>query len=113
VVLRYLRVQHGKGPQAPRPDDGGDCIAASDSENFVIDHCSTHWGSDETVSVTGAVDLYTVQWGIIAEGLNYARHSMSTIQSGDRCTWHHNLFAQRGAAIRISPDSRAATSATT
>jgi hypothetical protein len=97
VVLRHLRVQHGKGPQEPRPDDGGDCIAAYDSENFIIDHCSTHWGTDETVSVTGAVDLYTVQWCIIAEGLNYERHSMSTILSGDRCTWHHNLFAHAGS----------------
>ena len=97
VVLRYLRVQQGKGPQEPRPDDGGDCIAAYDSENFIIDHCSTHWGTDETVSVTGAVDLYTVQWCIIAEGLNYERHSMSTILSGDRCTWHHNLFAHAGS----------------
>jgi len=97
VVLRYLRVQQGKGPQEPRPDDGGDCIAAYDSENFIIDHCSTHWGTDETVSVTGAVDLYTVQWCLIAEGLNYERHSMSTILSGGRCTWHHNLFAHAGS----------------
>ena len=44
VVLRFLRVQNGKGPQPSHYDDGGDCISAYDSENFIIDHCSTHWG---------------------------------------------------------------------
>ena len=97
VVMRYVRVQHGKGPQKPRPDDGGDCIAVYDSHNFIIDHCSTHWGTDETLSVSGAVDLYTVQWCIISEGLNYEKHSMSSILCGERCTWHHNLFAHAGS----------------
>jgi len=93
VILRFLRVQTGKGPQEAYYDDGGDCISVYDSTNFIIDHCSTHWGTDETLSCTGAVDLYTVQWSIISEGLNYEKHSMSSILCGSRCTWHHNLFA--------------------
>ena len=97
VVVRFIRVQLGLGPQEPFHDDGGDCISVYDSENFIIDHCSTHWGTDETLSVTGAVDLYTVQWCIISEGLNYEKHSMSSILCGDRCTWHHNLFAHAGS----------------
>lgn len=97
VVVRFVRVQLGKGPQEPKPDDGGDCISAYDSQNFIIDHCSTHWGCDETLSATGAVDLYTVQWCVISEGLNYEKHSMSSILCGDRCTWHHNLFAHSGS----------------
>jgi hypothetical protein len=52
VVLRFLRVQLGLGPQPAYYDDGGDCISVYDSENFIIDHCSTHWGTDETLSVT-------------------------------------------------------------
>jgi pectate lyase len=97
VVVRYLRVQLGKGPQEAKPDDGGDCISAYDSRNFIIDHCSTHWGSDETLSASGAVDLYTIQWCVISEALNYEKHSMSSILCGDRCTWHHNLFAHSGS----------------
>jgi pectate lyase len=97
VVLRYLRVQNGKGPQLAHYDDGGDCISVYDSVNFIIDHCSAHWGCDEGLSVTGACDRYTIQWTIIAEGLNYNGHSMATILSGERCTWHHNLFAHNGS----------------
>jgi pectate lyase len=97
VVVRYLRAQLGKGPQEAKPDDGGDCISAYDSQNFIIDHCSTHWGCDETLSASGAVDLYTVQWCVISEALNYEKHSMSSILCGDRCTWHHNLFAHSGS----------------
>ena len=95
-TFRYLRVQHGKGARATGPDDGGDCISAYDSENFIVDHCSTHWGTDETISVTGTSDRYTIQWCIIAEGLNYAKHSMESILGGGRCTWHHNLYAHQG-----------------
>ena len=97
VIVRYLRVQLGQGPQEPTPDDGGDCISIYDSQNFIIDHCSTHWGTDETLSATGTVDRYTVQWCVISEGLNYEKHSMSSILCGDRCTWHHNLFAHSGS----------------
>jgi hypothetical protein len=96
IVLRYLRVQHGKGARDPGPDGGGDCIAAYDSDNFIVDHCSALWGTDETISVTGTSDRYTIQWCIIAEGLNYARHSMGTILGGGRSTWHHNLYAHCG-----------------
>ncbi|MGV3660894.1 MAG: pectate lyase family protein [Prosthecobacter sp.] len=97
VILRFLRVQNGKGPQPSHYDDGGDCISAYDSENFIIDHCSARWGCDEVLSVTGACDRYTVQWSILAEALNYNRHSMATILSGERCSWHHNLLAHNGS----------------
>lgn len=92
-VVRYLRVQHGKGRAPVSNDDGGDCISVYDCDNFILDHCSTHWGTDETLSVTGISDRYTVQWCLMAHGLNYAKHSMGSILGGQRCTWHHNLYA--------------------
>jgi hypothetical protein len=97
VIVRYLRAQSGKGPGAARYDDGGDCISAYDSSDFILDHCSTHFGTDETLSVTGASDRYTVQWTIIAEGLNYEKHSMASLLGGGRATWHHDLFAHCGS----------------
>jgi pectate lyase len=97
VILRYLRIFNGKAPGPSHPDDGGDCLSIYDSQNFIIDHCSTHFGTDETLSATGACDRYTVQWSIIAEGLNYERHSMSSLLGGGRSTWHHNLFAHAGS----------------
>jgi hypothetical protein len=97
VIVRFLRAQSGKGPGPARYDDGGDCISVYDSTDFIVDHCSTHFGTDETLSVTGSSDRYTVQWSIIAEGLNYEKHSMASLLGGGRSTWHHNLFAHNGS----------------
>lgn len=97
VILRHLRVENGLGQSQPRPGGDGDCISAYDSANFIVDHCSAHFGTDETLSATGACDLCTVQWCIISEGLNYEKHSMSTLLGGSRSTWHHNLFAHAGS----------------
>jgi pectate lyase len=97
VIVRFLRAQSGKGPGPARYDDGGDCISVYDSTDFIIDHCSTHFGTDETLSVTGSSDRYTVQWSIISEGLNYEKHSMASLLGGGRSTWHHNLFAHNGS----------------
>ena len=97
VIVRFLRAQSGKSPGPARYDDGGDCISVYDSTDFIIDHCSTHFGTDETLSVTGAADRYTIQWTIIAEGLNYEKHSMASLLGGGRSTWHHNLFVHTGS----------------
>ena len=93
VILRHLRVENGVGAEKPRAGGDGDCISVYDSENFIIDHCSAHFGTDETLSVTGASDRYTVQWCLISEGLNCEKHSMSSLLGGGRSNWHHNLFA--------------------
>ncbi len=91
VIVRYLRVRHGHTGDSAA--DEGDCIACYSADNFILDHCSVSWGTDEGISVTQSSDRYTVQWCIIAEGLNYRGHSMGSILGGDRSTWHHNLFA--------------------
>lgn len=91
VVARYLRVRTGYTGDAV--DNEGDCISCYSADNFILDHCSTSWGTDETISCTQTCDRYTVQWCMIAEGLNYHGHSMGSILAGDRSTWHHNLFA--------------------
>jgi hypothetical protein len=97
VIIRYLRVQHGRGSETLGLDDGGDCLSAYDSQNFIVDHCSLLWGTDEVISCTGSVDRYTVQWCIIAEGLNHTKHSMASLLGGGRCTWHHNVLAHNGS----------------
>ena len=91
VIVRYLRVRTGY--TGDRDDNEGDCISCYSSDNFILDHCSATWGTDEIVSCTQTCDRYTVQWCLIAEGLNYHGHSMGSILGGDRSTWHHNLLA--------------------
>ena len=94
VIIRYLRVRTGH--TGDKDENKGDCISCYSAENFILDHCSTSWGTDETISCTQTCDRYTVQWCVIAEGLNYRSHSMGSILGGDRSSWHHNLYAHCG-----------------
>jgi len=89
VILRYLRFRAGNNTGEVRSES----FRISDSENVIVDHCSSSWGNPETFSAAGAVDRCTVQWCIFSEGNNAQKHAFSTIIAGDRSTWHHNLFA--------------------
>lgn len=89
VILRFLRFRAGNNTGDIRCDS----FRVYDSENFIVDHCSSSWGNPETFSASGSVDRYTMQWCIISEGNNEQKHAFATIVGGDRSTWHHNLFA--------------------
>lgn len=89
VVIRFLRFRAGNNTGQFRAES----FRASDSDNFIIDHCSTSWGNPQTLHTGGSIDRFTVQWCIIAEGNNRQRHAFATGVGGDRSSWHHNLFA--------------------
>lgn len=89
VVIRFLRIRPGNNTRQFRCDS----FRAYDSDNFIVDHCSCSWGNPETLSASGSVDRFTVQWCIISEGNNQQTHAFASIIGGDRSTWHHNLFA--------------------
>jgi pectate lyase len=96
VIIRYLRFRAGNNTSeetTAKSANRGDSFRVYDSENFIVDHCSCSWGNPETLSASGSVDRYTVQWCIASEGNNQQRHAFATILGGDRSTWHHNLFA--------------------
>ena len=96
VIIRFIRLRAGnntaEGTSATSPNRG-DSFRVYDSENFIVDHCSCSWGNPETMSASGSVDRYSVQWCIISEGNNQQRHAFATILGGNRSSWHHNLFA--------------------
>lgn len=88
VVVRYLRVRTGDFnaklpdgfPAAKGRSESGDLDAGSAnaldvgrSERVIVDHVSTSWGMDETLSVTLSRDV-TIQHSIIAESLNDSFH---------------------------------------
>ena len=96
IIVRFLRIRAGNNTSeesSARSANRGDSLRVYDSDNFIIDHCSSSWGNPETLSASGSVDRYTVQWCIASEGNNQQKHAFSTILGGDRSTWHHNLFA--------------------
>jgi hypothetical protein len=96
VIIRFLRIRAGNNTGQFRSES----FRASDSDTFIVDHCSCSWGNPETLSASGgSLDRYTVQWCIIAEGNNRQRHAFATALAGERSTWHHNLFAHMEARV--------------
>lgn len=95
VIIRFLRIRAGNNTGQFRSES----FRAYDSENFIVDHCSCSWGNPETLSTSGSLDRYTVQWCIISEGNNRQRHAFATGLGGDRSTRHHNLFAHMEARV--------------
>ena len=109
VIIRYLRVRPG--------DDAGvetDAISVKAGTNIIIDHCSTSWAVDETLSIAPSnredmktIDNVTVQWSIISESLNRSVHSKgehgygSLLRGADgaRYSLHHNLWAHHRARM--------------
>jgi pectate lyase len=95
VIVRHMRFRPG--------DIGGrevDALnVAGDSHHVLIDHVSASWAVDETLSASGAIHDVTIQWSIIAEGLNRSVHSKgphgygSLVRAVGGVTLHHNLWA--------------------
>jgi pectate lyase len=99
VIVRYLRVRPGDAV----PEEM-DAIAVTGCENVIIDHCSTSWSNDETLSVTRDPDNITVQWCMITESLNRSHHSKGahgygSLVSGEDggVTYHHNIYAHHNS----------------
>jgi len=108
VIIRYLRVRPG--------DEAGvetDAISVKKGHDIIVDHCSTSWATDETLSVSPtsqqikSIDNVTVQWSIISESLNRSVHtkgehgygSLIRGSGGARYSLHHNLWAHHRARM--------------
>jgi pectate lyase len=95
VVVRYLRSR--LGDLTAQEDDS--ITLSAGAKNVVIDHCSATWSIDEDLSLAGDVSNVTVQWCLIAEGLNHSKHAKgehgygSLSRANGPVTWHHNLWA--------------------
>src|SRR5437762_1296985 len=99
VVVRYLRSR--LGDLTTQEDDS--ITLAAGAKNVVVDHCSATWSIDEDLSLAGDVSNVTVQWCLIAEGLNHSKHSKgahgygSLSRANGPVTWHHNLWAHNAS----------------
>lgn len=109
VVVRYIRSRPGSNPNEAGEDGTLDALTiASGSEdvyNIIVDRSSFSWATDEVVSVYYDAHDITIQWSIIAEGLDCSTHveddrrqchSMGLLLASDgqkNISIHHNLFA--------------------
>jgi len=99
VIVRYLRSRLG---DLSRQEADSITLAAG-AENVIVDHCSATWSVDEALSLAGNVSKVTVQWCLIAEGLNHSKHTKgahgygSLSRANGPVSWHHNLWAHNNA----------------
>jgi len=94
VVIRYVSFRLGDRNIGAVEDS----VRLVNANRIVLDHVSTAWGLDETLSVTRCNDI-TVQHSIVAETLNPANHAYGSLVRGNidaanpgGYTFHHNLW---------------------
>ncbi|HEY69265.1 MAG TPA: pectate lyase [Anaerolineae bacterium] len=105
VLIQHLRVRPGnEGDVEPENNDAiailGQHGDLEGTYNVVIDHVSTSWGEDETISTWYGAHDVTISWSIISEALNRSRHRKETHSAGlligdssYHVSVHHNLLA--------------------
>lgn len=99
VIVRFMRFR--PGDISDGEPDGVDVM--KDSYSVILDHCSATWSIDEDLSPSGNIHNITVQWSLIAEGLNNSIHHKgphgygSLVRAAGGLTLHHNLWAHNSA----------------
>ncbi|HRI72363.1 MAG TPA: hypothetical protein PK156_49350, partial [Polyangium sp.] len=104
VILEHIRSRRG----FIRADvDHGDAISIEPAtgvtqSNIFVEHVSASWGTDENLSLADA-GAATLQWNLIAEGLNYSNaasnptnHGYGSIwagHGGTEASFFHTLYA--------------------
>jgi hypothetical protein len=97
IVMRFLRVRRG----IVKTTDRNDAMSVSSKSNrVIIDHCSIGFGTDENLSMPGDEGVgprhLTVQWTVIAWGLQRNNHSAGSLLTANGTTIHHSVYAFNG-----------------
>jgi hypothetical protein len=92
VVIRYIRVRFGN-----ESGTADDAVSSRFIKNLILDHVSSSWSVDESMSVYHCQNV-TIQWCMIAESLYAAghpsgNHGFGGIWGSHNSTQHHNLIA--------------------
>ncbi len=85
VVVQFLRVRPGEASV------NADGVWVQTANGVIVDHVTTSWSVDESISVTHDSDNVTVQWSTMTQGL--LSHSYGSLLNGGTYTYAHNLYA--------------------
>ena len=117
MVIRNLAFR--PGPDAKSPGSATNDGLSLQTKNSIIDHVSVGFSDDEGLSPTDAATNTTVQYSIIAEGLNYvlqdgSTHAMGTLLASEVAdaplSLHHNLYSDmRTRNPRVGNDGTGVT----
>lgn len=124
VIVRYIRIRPGSAGAALDTVNGvaagsraePDAIDVSASKYVILDHCSTSWAVDETLSVRTngkgltyeeVSDNVSVQWCTVTESLTQAtfigtRHGMGSLIRGAwgaKISYHHNYYSTHSSRM--------------
>lgn len=99
MIIRYLRFRPGSANIDSEPDAFG----GRDVKNAIIDHISTSWSVDETLSFYRNENT-TLQWSIISESMLLSghvkgRHGYGGIWGGENATFANNLLASHVSRV--------------
>ncbi|MBQ7162372.1 MAG: T9SS C-terminal target domain-containing protein [Bacteroidales bacterium] len=82
-ICRFLRFRRGISTN-------GNAMGVAGCDHTIVDHVSTSWGTDETVSGRNAQNI-TFQYSMISEALGISHGFAATI-GGKIGSWHHNFL---------------------
>ncbi|MBU5593781.1 hypothetical protein KQI76_01240 [Amphibacillus sp. MSJ-3] len=93
IIIRYIRIRPGVTNSYDEPDG----IGGVDAKDIILDHISTSWSTDETLSIYRSENI-TVQNSIISESLTMGahvkgKHGYGGIFGGKNATYFNNIIA--------------------
>ena len=86
IIVRYLRIRQGIAG-----DSGSKALGMDNASNLIVDHCSIQWGRWDVLGITNNAHDITVQYCIMAEGINPQSFG-ALIDSVTNVTLSHNLW---------------------
>lgn len=97
IIIRYIRFRPGRAYVYTDAADSIDAFWGRDNSNFIIDHCSFSWNTDETLSIyrgeNGTVSNNIISESLTISGHSKGRHGYGAIWGGDNVTFTNNLIA--------------------
>lgn len=94
-IIRNLMIR--PGPHQQNPGINTNDAFSLQLKNSIVDHVSATWADDENLSQTDSGFNTTVQYSLIAEGLNEYDHSFGSLLNTEvddaLMNFHHNLYA--------------------